>query len=104
MHHDHDSQTSRKLIAASVATILFVVIEAGIGAWAHSLSLIGDAIHNFTDTLALLLAFVALRLERRPATAEKSYGYQRAGVLTAFVNAGALVALTVYIFWEAIAR
>src|SRR5262249_35857816 len=86
------------------ATILFVVVETGVGMWAHSLSLIGDAIHNFTDTLALLLAFMAVRLERRPATAEKSYGYQRAGVLAAFVNAGARVALTAYVFWEAIAR
>src|SRR5258706_8834737 len=102
--HDHSHSVSRKLVIASVATIAFVVVEAGVGMWAHSLSLIGDAIHNFTDTLALVLALVAVRLERRPATAVKSYGYQRAGVLTAFVNAGALVALTMYIFWEAIVR
>jgi cobalt-zinc-cadmium efflux system protein len=103
--HDHDhSHVSRKLVIASVATIAFVVIEVAVGFWAHSLSLIGDAIHNFTDTLALVLALVAVRLERRPGTAEKSYGYHRAGVLTAFVNAGALVALTIYIFWEAVAR
>jgi cobalt-zinc-cadmium efflux system protein len=102
--HRHDHAVSRKLIAASIATIVFVVVEAGVGMWAHSLSLIGDAIHNFTDTLALLLAFLAVRMERWPATAVKSYGYQRAGVLTAFVNAGALVALTIYIFWEAIVR
>jgi cobalt-zinc-cadmium efflux system protein len=104
MHHDHSGAVSRKLVIASVATIAFVVIETGVGIWAQSLSLIGDAIHNFTDTLALLLAFLAVRLERRPATAAKSYGYQRAGVLTAFVNAAALVALTIYLFWEAIAR
>ena len=102
--HDHSSAVSRKLVIASVATILFVVVEVAVGMWAQSLALIGDAIHNFTDTLALLLAFVAVRLERRPATAVKSYGYQRAGVLTAFVNAGALVALTIYLVWEAIVR
>ena len=103
-HHDYSSAVSRKLVIASVATILFVVVEVAVGMWAQSLALIGDAIHNFTDTLALLLALVALRLERRPATAVKSYGYHRAGVLTAFVNAGALVALTIYLVWEAIAR
>jgi len=102
--HRHDHAVSQRLIIASAATIAFVIVESGVGVWAHSLALIGDAIHNFTDTLALLLAFAAVRLERRPATAEKSYGYQRAGVLTAFVNAGALVALTIYIFWEAVAR
>src|SRR5690349_13695763 len=97
--HDHSSVLSRKLVVASVATIAFVVVEVGIGMRAGSLALIGDAIHNFTDTLALLLAWIAVRLERRPATAVKSYGYQRAGVLSAFVNAGALVALTIYLFW-----
>src|SRR5436309_2021941 len=103
-HRDHSHAVSRKLGIASAATITFVVVEVVVGVSAHSLALIGDAIHNFTDTLALLLAFVALRLERRPPTAEKSYGYQRAGVLSAFINAGALVALTIYIFWEAAAR
>jgi cobalt-zinc-cadmium efflux system protein len=103
-HHDHFHAVSRKLVIASAATIAFVVVEAAVGVWAHSLALIGDSIHNFTDTLALLLALVALRLERRPPTAEKSYGYHRAGVLSAFVNAGALVALTIYIFWEAVVR
>ena len=103
-HHDHPGSVSRKLIIASAATILFVVAELCVGLWASSLALIGDAIHNFTDTLALLLALAAVRLERRPPTAEKSYGYHRAGVLAAFINAAALAALTIFIFWEAIAR
>lgn len=103
-HHDHDHAVTHKLGIASIATSLFVVAELTIGLWAHSLALVGDAVHNFTDTLALLLAFVAVRLERRPANPVKSYGYQRAGVLAAFINAGTLVALTIYIFWEALAR
>jgi cobalt-zinc-cadmium efflux system protein len=104
MGHHHSHGVSRKLIIASIATIAFVVVELVVGLWAQSLALIGDSIHNFTDSLALLLALVAVRLERRPATAEKSYGYHRAGVLAAFINAGTLLALTIYIFWEAIAR
>ncbi len=103
-HHDHPHSVSRKLVIASIATIVFVGVEVSIGIWSQSLALIGDGIHNFTDTLALLLAFAAVRLERRPATAEKSYGYHRAGVLAAFINAAALAALTIYLFWEAIAR
>ena len=100
-HHVH---VSRKLLIASVATFLFVLLELGAGIFANSLAVIGDALHNFTDTLALLLALFAVRLERRPATAEKSYGYQRAGVLAAFINAGTLVAFTIFIFVEAIER
>jgi cobalt-zinc-cadmium efflux system protein len=81
-----------------------VVAELWIGVFANSLSLVSDALHNFTDTLALLLALFAVRLERRPPTAMKSYGYHRAGVLAAFINAGTLAAFTLFIFVEAIAR
>ncbi len=106
--HQHESnsavQISRKLAIASTATFVFVLLELAIGILANSLALIGDAFHNFTDTLALLVALFAVRLERRPATMAKSYGYHRAGVLAAFVNAGTLVAFTVFIFMEALAR
>lgn len=104
MHHNHARKVSRKLVIAAIATVAFVVVEAWIGFAANSLALVSDALHNFTDALALLLAFSAVRLERRPATSEKSYGYQRAGILAAFINAGALLAFTVYIFIEAIDR
>lgn len=105
MHdHDHSHQVSRKLVAASIATFAFVLVELAIGIAANSLALIGDALHNFTDTLALLLAWVGVRLERKPATASKSYGYQRAGILTAFINAGTLAAFTIFIFVEAVDR
>ncbi len=104
--HDHapGASVSRKLIVSSSATFAFVLVELSVGILANSLALIGDALHNFTDTLALLLALFAVRLERRPANAVKSYGYQRAGVVAAFVNAGTLAAFTVFIFIEAIAR
>lgn len=75
-----------------------------IGVTASSLALVGDALHNLTDTLALLIAFLAVRFERRPATIEKSYGYQRAGILAGFINAGTLVGFTVFIFVEAVDR
>ncbi len=105
MHdHDHSHHVSRKLVVASIATLAFVVVELTVGVKASSLALIGDALHNFTDTLALLLAWFAVRLERRPATAEKSYGYQRAGILSAFINAGTLAAFTIFIFVEAVQR
>jgi cobalt-zinc-cadmium efflux system protein len=103
-HAAHGTSVSRKLIVASAATFLFVVAELWIGLFANSLSLVSDAMHNFTDTLALLLALFAVRLERRPPTAMKSYGYHRAGVLAAFINAGTLAAFTLFIFVEAIAR
>lgn len=103
-HHDHRHGVSRKLIAATAITLVFIVLELIVGYVSHSLALIGDALHNFTDVLALVIAFVAVRLERRPATSAKTYGYQRAGILAAFVNAGTLVAFTMFLFVEAFAR
>ena len=103
-HSHHPTEVSTKLVIAAIATLLFVIVELGIGYFAHSLSLVGDALHNFTDSVALLLAFSAVRLERRKPTMEKSYGYHRAGILAAFINAGTLVAFTVYIFIEAFER
>lgn len=102
--HGHGSHLSRKLAIASAATSLFVVAEIVAGISAHSLALIGDALHNVTDTLALLLALWAVRIERRPATSAKSYGWHRAGVLAAFTNAGTLVAFTVFLVVEALQR
>lgn len=104
--HDHlpEQTVSRKLLVSSIATFLFVLFELSIGIFANSLALIGDALHNFTDTLALLLALFAVRLERKPPTALKSYGYHRAGVLTAFANSGTLMTFTIFIFVEAIHR
>src|SRR3954451_8448399 len=103
-HHHHIASTSRKLLIASIATGAFVIVEIVVGIRANSLALVGDALHNITDTLALLLALFAVRVERRPATSAKSYGWHRAGVLAAFINAAALAAFTIFLFVEAIAR
>lgn len=103
-HAVHGQTVSRKLLVSSLVTFVFMVAELTVGILSNSLALIGDALHNFTDVLALLLALFGVRLARRPANAVKSYGYQRAGVLTAFVNAGTLMAFTIFIFVEAAQR
>src|SRR3954471_12581794 len=103
-HHHHSGHTSRKLLVASIATAVFVVVEIVAGIRANSLALIGDALHNITDTLALLLALFAVRVARRPATSAKSYGWHRAGVLAAFINSGTLAAFTIFLFVEAAQR
>ncbi len=103
-HHDHSHSVSRKLTIATGANLLVVVAELAVGFYAGSLALLGDALHNLTDALALVIALVAVRLERRAPTAEKSFGYQRAGVLAAFINAGMLMAFTLLLFREAYER
>jgi cobalt-zinc-cadmium efflux system protein len=100
-HHDHSHTVSRKLTVATAANLLVVVAELAIGVYAGSLALIGDALHNLTDAVALLIALAAVRLERRAPTQQKSFGYQRAGILAAFINAAMLVTFTLFVFREA---
>jgi cobalt-zinc-cadmium efflux system protein len=84
--------------------VAFVAIEIAAGLEAHSLALLSDAGHNFTDALALLLAWYGFRIQAKPADEVKTFGYHRAGVLSAFVNALTLVVLSLWIFWESIDR
>lgn len=102
--HDHSHAVSRKLTIATGANLLVVIAELIAGYMAGSLALIGDALHNLTDSLALVIALVAVRLERRAPTTEKSFGYRRAGVLAAFINSGILMTFTLLLFKEAVER
>jgi cobalt-zinc-cadmium efflux system protein len=100
-HHHHDHGTGKVLKWSFFATILFVAVELIAGIRAGSLALISDAGHNFTDALSLVLAAIGLYLQSKPADSVKTYGYHRAGVLTAFVNALSLVGIALFIFYEA---
>ena len=92
MHaHHHEGKSGRVLIWSLVATAAFVAIEVIAGVRAHSLALLSDAGHNATDALALLLAWFAVFCQRMPADEMRTFGYHRAGVLAAFVNALTLV-------------
>ena len=87
-----------------MVTSAFVVVEILAGMRAHSLALISDAGHNFTDALALGLAWLGFYLQAKPANEIKTFGYHRAGVLTAFVNALTLVVLSAWILYESVVR
>ena len=102
--HVHHHDVSRKLTIATAANLMVVAGELAVGVWAGSLALVGDALHNLTDAVALLIALFAVRLERRAPTTAKSFGYQRAGILAAFINAAMLVTFTLFLFLEAYER
>ena len=102
-HHGHVS-TGRVLCWSLAATTAFVVVEIVSGTRAGSLALLSDAGHNFTDALALLLAWFGFYIQSKPADEVKTYGYHRAGVLAAFVNALTLLAISAWIFYESYQR
>jgi len=103
--HPHGHTASSKVMRYSViATLLYVGVTVVAGIRAHSLALLSEAGHNVTDVLALLLSWVAIFVQSRPPSATKTFGYHRAGVLAAFVNALTLVVIAFYIFYEAVVR
>jgi cobalt-zinc-cadmium efflux system protein len=94
----------RILKISLAATILYVAATLFFGIRAHSLALISEAGHNASDSLAIILSFVAVYFQSRPATDKKTFGYQRAGVLAAFVNALTLMVLSAWIAISALGR
>src|SRR6266850_4106051 len=102
--HAHSERTGRVLRISLVATALYIVLLVVAGIRAHSLALLSEAGHNLSDFLALLLSLVAVYLQARPPSATKTYGYHRAGVLAALINAASLVVIAFFIFYEAFRR
>jgi cobalt-zinc-cadmium efflux system protein len=107
-HHSHgyDSveRVSGILGAALVATLVLVVVELLAGYTAHSIALVSDAIHNLTDMPMLAISWLAARWSMRPPTSEKTYGYHRAGILAAFVNAILLSVVALFVIYESVSR
>ncbi len=112
--HDHDehadgshsalgdrSAKRKPLLIALGITTVFLIVEVIGGIAAHSLALLADAGHMVTDAGALSLSLFAAWLAGRPATARRSFGFMRAEILAAAVNAAVLLLLSLYIFYAA---
>src|SRR3984885_4280476 len=99
MHaHVHGAGSPQRVLKISLGvTLAYLVLLVVAGIRAHSLALLSEAGHNLSDFLALLLSLVAVYLQSRPASATKTYGYHRAGVLAALVNAVSLLAVSFFI-------
>jgi cobalt-zinc-cadmium efflux system protein len=105
MHvHNHNPSKGWVVKVAVIVTLGLVVTEFAVGHLAHSLALVSDGWHNLTDVPTLIFSWLALYLERKPPDQRKTYGYQRAGVLAAFVNGLILVGVSVFICFEGYER
>jgi len=102
--HSHFRRPDWVVKGALLITLILVVIEFVTGHLAHSLALVSDGWHNLTDLPSLVLAWIALYFERKPPDRQRTYGYQRAGVLAAFVNSLLLVAVAILICYQGYER
>lgn len=95
---------SGRLIASVLLNGLITLVEIIGGIFSNSLALISDAIHNLSDTLALMLAWIAHKVGKRRPDHRKTFGYQRFEILSAFVNASVLTAVSIYLIYESVVR
>jgi len=104
VHSGSGAGTSKVLRISLFVTLAYIALLVFAGIRAHSLALLSEAGHNLSDFLALLLSLVAVYLQSRPPSATKTFGYHRAGVLAALINAASLVVISFFIFYEAFHR
>lgn len=108
--HDHSlaSNSTDRLLSrfgwSIVVTLLFVAGEAAAGWWYNSLALLADAGHNLADGAALCISWYAIRIGRRASSHQKTFGYHRASILAALVNAVSLILIALGIFYEGVQR
>jgi cobalt-zinc-cadmium efflux system protein len=103
-HQEHQLPTGRNLVISILMNIIITLSEIVGGIISGSLALLADAFHNATDTLAGVLALWTLRLGRRAHDEQYTFGYRRAEILSAGINAGAMVVIAVVLFREAYDR
>lgn len=103
-HHHSHNLNERNLRISVVLNLAIAVAEVVGGIIANSLSLLSDALHNLSDGLALLMAYVAHRFGKKNPTYSKTFGYKRIEILSAFLNSVILVGVSIYLFVEAAER
>ncbi len=106
MAHNHDTNqiSSPKLIFIIILNLIITTAQIVGGLISGSLALISDAIHNLSDSVSVILAWFAQFLSQKPSTLKSTFGYKRAEILAAFINSVALIAISIYLIFEAVNR
>ncbi|RLB90857.1 MAG: cation transporter [Deltaproteobacteria bacterium] len=106
-HHHHVNMketTGTRLLITLVLNLIIPVIQVVAGVFAHSMALISDATHNFSDFMAIFISYIAYRIGRKGATAENTFGYRRAEVMAALLNVIILAGACIFILYGAFQR
>lgn len=103
-HGHHGEISEKRLILSTLLNLVITLAEFIGGLLSNSLSLLSDALHNLSDTIAMFIALVANKASKKTANTQMTFGYKRIEILAAFFNAVVLVAISIYLFVEAIQR
>tara|TARA_R110002051_G_scaffold159564_1_gene231035 strand:+ start:611 stop:1528 length:918 start_codon:yes stop_codon:yes gene_type:complete len=102
--HNHPDLKGRNLFISILLNILITVAQVIGGLISGSLSLLSDALHNFSDVLSLIVSYIATIYAKKEASTNKTFGYKRAEIIAAFVNAASLIIVAIILIKEAIER
>lgn len=103
-NHEHSDLKGRNLLISIFLNILITIAQVIGGLVSGSLSLLSDALHNFSDVISLIISFVASKLTKQKASLNRTFGFKRAEILAAFINASTLVIVAVILIIEAVKR
>lgn len=103
-HSHHHDLKGRHLLISIFLNILITAAQVVGGIISGSLALLSDALHNFSDVISLVVSYIATKLSRQKASIHRTFGYKRAEILAAFINASTLVIVAVLLIIEAIKR
>ncbi len=103
-HHHHGEIKGKRLFFTVLLNAGITVAELIGGIVSGSISLISDAIHNFSDVLSLMITYIANKLSKRDATERYTFGFKRSEILAAFINSSTLIVLAFFILYEAVMR
>ncbi len=103
-NHTNSRSTTGRLMATILLNFLTSLAEIIGGILSGSLSLISDALHNFSDGVSVIISLIALKLKRRDNSIKHTFGLKRAEILAAVINAATLITIYVFLFYEAVQR
>jgi cobalt-zinc-cadmium efflux system protein len=98
------SSNPRKILLTILLNIGITIAQIIGGLWSNSLALLSDALHNFTDVVSLIISYFASVLVKKNASTQRTFGYKRAEILAAFINASTLIVIAIILIKEAIER
>lgn len=102
--HNASSLSGNKIFWVTLLNASITIAEIVGGLLSGSLALLSDAVHNLSDTVAIALSYIANRISQKPKDAKRTYGYKRAEILSAFINATVLLAISLFLIIEAVRR
>ena len=102
--HNHPDLKGRNLLISILLNIIITVAQVIGGLVSGSLSLLSDALHNFSDVLSLIVSYIATLFAKKEASTNKTFGYKRAEIIAAFVNSASLIVVAIILIKEAVER